>query len=183
MISALSEIRRRRKIAGITQTQLAKLSGVSQSLIAKLESGKIDPSFSKTKAIIDVLDGLERQEEGKAGDIMNRQLHLVFPHENLSKVVSLMRDLNISQLPVIKGGLIVGSVTEKSILESLSSGEKITLESLVEEVMEQPFPQLDQETPIPAVSELLKYNQAVLLTKKGKLTGIVTKSDLLKIIH
>jgi predicted transcriptional regulator len=35
---------------------LAKFAGVSQSFIAKIESGKIDPSYSKVKTIFDVLD-------------------------------------------------------------------------------------------------------------------------------
>jgi predicted transcriptional regulator len=41
---------------GLTQGQLAKIAGVSQSFIAKIESGKIDPSYSKVKTIFDVLD-------------------------------------------------------------------------------------------------------------------------------
>ncbi|MBU4502216.1 MAG: helix-turn-helix domain-containing protein, partial [Nanoarchaeota archaeon] len=47
----LEEIKIRRNKIGLTQTQLARLAGVSQSLIAKIESKKIDPTFSKTKSI------------------------------------------------------------------------------------------------------------------------------------
>jgi predicted transcriptional regulator len=183
MIPLISEIKRRRKILGITQVQLAKLAEVSQSLIAKIESNKIDPSYSKTKAILDILSNLERREKGKAEDIMSKNIIHLSPKDMLSKVVKLMKNHDISQIPVMDGQLVVGSVSEKSILDSLASGEKITLQSLIEEVMDEPFPQLDQSVPIDLVTEVLRYNQAILLTKKGKITGIVTKSDLLKIIE
>ena len=51
MFPKLNEISKKRKILGLTQSELAKLAGVSQSLIAKLESGKIEPSYTKVKTI------------------------------------------------------------------------------------------------------------------------------------
>lgn len=42
------EIKKRRKIIGLTQKELASRSCVSQSLIAKLESGNIEPSDRKS---------------------------------------------------------------------------------------------------------------------------------------
>ena len=166
-----------------TQNQLAKLSGVSQSLIAKLESGNIDPSYSKTTAILNALDSIEKKGVAKAEEIMSKGLISVSPKAKVSVVIKLMKDNEISQLPVLENLLVVGSVSEKSILDAISKGEKITLESPVEEVMDEPFPQLDQGVSTNLVAELLKYNSAVLLTKKGKITGIVTKSDLLKTIR
>lgn len=56
MLPSLDEIAKRRKLLGLTQKQLAKIAGVSQSFIAKIESGKIDPSYSKAKAIFDTLE-------------------------------------------------------------------------------------------------------------------------------
>ena len=54
----LSEIKKIRKNLGLTQTQLSKRANVSQSLIAKIESGKIDPTFTKTKKIFEHIKGL-----------------------------------------------------------------------------------------------------------------------------
>lgn len=63
MLPSLEEIIRKRKVLNLTQKQVSQLAGVSQSLIAKLESGKIDPSYTKVKAILDVLDRLETKAE------------------------------------------------------------------------------------------------------------------------
>ena len=56
----LSEIKKIRKNLGLTQTDLSKRANVSQSLIAKIEAGKIDPTFTKTKKIFETLNDLEK---------------------------------------------------------------------------------------------------------------------------
>ena len=66
----LNEIKKIRKNLGLTQTELAKMANVSQSIIAKIESGKIDPTFTKTKKIFETLDDLENKEEIKADELM-----------------------------------------------------------------------------------------------------------------
>ena len=54
----LSEVKVIRKKLGLTQGELAKAAGVSQSLIAKIESTKIDPTYSKVKLIFHALESL-----------------------------------------------------------------------------------------------------------------------------
>ena len=70
----LNEIRKIRKKIGITQTGLANRAGVSQSLIAKIESGRIDPTYTKTKKIFAALSDLEKKEEIKAEQLMNSKI-------------------------------------------------------------------------------------------------------------
>ena len=57
----------RRKL-NLTQKQLAKLSGVSQSLIAKIESNRIDPSYSK---VVSIFHALENEMNSKKQTIEN----------------------------------------------------------------------------------------------------------------
>ena len=70
-VEKIGEIRR---VLGLTQTELAKLSGVSQSLIAKIESRKIDPAYSKVIAIFEALENRKKQhrEGRKAKEIMSK---------------------------------------------------------------------------------------------------------------
>ena len=184
MLPSLEEISVRRRRLGLTQKRLAELAGVSQSLIAKLEAGKIDPSYTKVKAIFDVLEELESRREIRARDILHDEVVCVQKDDSVSKAVYLMKKYDYSQLPVVDGDRVVGSISERSILDQILSGKRPEeLSSLrVEEVMESAFPQVDEDAPLSLVSHLLRHYQAVLVVRKGKLVGIITKADLLKII-
>ena len=184
MLPSLEEISARRRRLGLTQKRLAELAGVSQSLIAKLEAGKIDPSYTKVKAIFDVLEELESRREIRARDILHDEVVCVQKDDSVSKAVYLMKKYDYSQLPVVDRDRVVGSISERTILNQILSGKRPEeLSSLkVEEVMERAFPQVDEDAPLSLVSHLLRRYQPVLVVRKGGLVGIVTKADLLKMI-
>jgi predicted transcriptional regulator len=46
--------------------------------------------------------------------------------------------------------------------------------------MGQPFPSVSQDAPLDMVAKMLNYTGAVLTYHGGKMTGIITRSDLLK---
>jgi len=184
MLLSLEEIARKRKMLGLTQKKLAGLSGVSQSLIAKLESGKTAPSYTKVKAIIEVLNRLEMKMEVHAREIVHNKVVSVQKSDKVSKAVRLMMQHGYSQLPVFDGEHAVGSISEKTVLSQVSGGKDLGQISVlfVEEVMNEAFPQVGEDAPISLVSGLLQVYPAVLVSKKGKVTGIVTKADLLKML-
>ena len=184
MLPTLEDIGRRRRLLAMSQKELARLAGVSQSMIAKIESKRISPAYLKTKAIFDTLESLERRNELKAKDISHGKVVSIQVHEALSKGVRLMRETGFSQLPVFNGTQVVGSLTEKIILERLVSAprpQEVSKES-VEKIMEEAFPSVSAETPISMVSAMLQYAPAVLVTKRGHVDGIITKADLLKVV-
>ena len=183
MLPLLSEVKKRRKLLGLTQTDLAKRSGVSQSLIAKIESQNIDPTYTKACSILETLDDMEEQTSVKAKEIMHKKIVSVNPKDKLTTAVAMMKKHQISQIPVIQNNSIIGSVSENDILMLIASGKDVTSSSiLVNDVVSEPFPTIDENSPIALVASLLKYNRAVILTKKGKIAGIITKADLLKIM-
>ena len=53
-------------------------------------------------------------------------------------------------------------------------------EMKVEDIMDEPFPAISEDTHISLIRDILKTYSAVILTKKGKPTGIISKADLLK---
>ncbi len=184
MLPNLEEIGKRRRLLAISQKQLAKLAGVSQSMIAKIESKRISPSYPKTKAIFDTLEGLERRNELKAKEISHGKVVSVQAHDAVSKGVRVMRETGFSQLPVFNENQVVGSLTEKIILERLVSAPKpdeVSKQS-IEKIMDEVFPSVSEETPLSMVSALLQYAPAVLVTKRGHVEGIITKADLLKVV-
>ena len=71
VFKSLNEIKKLRKKYNLNQKELADKAGVSQSLIAKIESGKVEPTFTKAQKIFEALDELREKEEIKAKEIMN----------------------------------------------------------------------------------------------------------------
>ena len=95
-----------------------------------------------------------------------------------------MRETGFSQLPVLNADRVVGSITEKTILQKLVPSPKPDLVSKrdVETIMDDAFPTVHDLTPVSMVSALLQYEPAVLVLRRGHVLGIITKADLLKVI-
>lgn len=180
----LLSIKKIRKQIGINQTQLAAEAGVSQALIARIELGKVDPSYSKVRKIFRALEKLDGGRMLTAARIMNRKIISVSPSTSLRDAAALMRRKGISQILVLDNGVSVGSISEKTVLDSVARGGSIENVSLVpvRDIMDDAFPQVDKDSPLSVVSMLLEYNPAVLVTSKGGVTGIVTKADVLKLM-
>jgi predicted transcriptional regulator len=184
MFPTLEDIAKKRRQLGLKQAELAKLAGVSQSLVAKLESGKIDSSYTKVKTIFDVLDRLEAKTKIQEEKIVPNEVISVQKDEPTSKVVRLMKERGYSQIPVFDGKQSVGSISEKTILRQILAGNDLAQISKanIEEIMEEAFPQVGEDAPLSLISSLLQTYSAVLVSKKGVIQGIITKADLLRMI-
>src|SRR4030066_2564247 len=184
MFPQLEENAKKRRILGLKQAERAKLAGVSQSLIAKLESGKIDSSYTKVKTIFEALERLEAKTMIQAGKMLHKKIVGVQKSDPISKVVQLMKSHEYSQLPVFDGKQSVGSISEKTILRQILAGKDLAQISALpaEEIMEEAFPQVDEDAPLSLISNLLQNYSAVLVSRKGNIVGIITKADLLRML-
>lgn len=182
MLNSLDTIAQRRRTLGLTQTQLANLAGVSQSYIAKLEAKKIEPSYNKVRAILEALMELEKGREPKAGEIMTKDIVSVQKDDAVQEAVSLFWAHGFSQLPVLDGDRPIGSITERTIIDRIVSTqeENDVAERPISEIMDDPFPQVGEDAPVSLVANLLRVYPAVLVHRKEKVAGIITKADLLK---
>ena len=182
MLPQIEEIKRKRMALGITQFKLAKLVGVSQSLIAKLESGNLDPSYSNAKKIFLALEKMEVADSKKVRNVMSNKLFKVGISDTVKIAINLMKRKGISQLPIFDGENNVGSISEKTVLDRLASGEDMDslVTGRVEEIMDGTFPTVDEDLPVKAAAQLLQYSQGLLVLSKGKFIGFVTKADILK---
>lgn len=181
-----TEIKKMRKALDITQAELASMSGVSQSTIAKIERGTIKGSYKAVVGIFEVLrEEMRKHRKGQNADqVASRNVVSVQFYEKVKKASEMMREGGFSQLPVFDGPCHIGSVSENGILRRLRDGESMeelgerTLDAVLEEV----FPIVSVETPLEAVTTLLSSSSAVLVTRRGEVTGIITSSDVLKLL-
>jgi predicted transcriptional regulator len=169
---------------GLKQAELARLAGVSQSLVAKLESGRIDSSYTKVKTIFDVLDRLETKTKIQEEKVVPNKVISIQKDEPISNVVKLMKEHGYSQIPVFDRKQSVGSISEKTILRQILAGKDLVQISALpaEEIMEESFPQINEDAPLSLISNLLQTYSAVLVSRKGNIVGIITKADLLRML-
>jgi predicted transcriptional regulator len=183
MMPDIKDIEKRRKQASLTQKELAVMSGVSQSIIAKIETGKVNPSYDVVRRIFEVFDNMTSGKETKAADLYSRNVLIVRKDDTVKSAVETMRKHGYSQMPVVDRKQVIGVLSEKTILDAFSDGSDIgkILKMKVEDVMEEAPPIIGECEPMATVSSLLQTNSAVLVVKKDRLVGIITKADLFKI--
>ena len=174
----VQEIKTIRKKLGLTQSELAKQSNVSQSLITKIESGLLDPTYSKVKQIFEVLNSLSKTKEKKSKDIMNKKLISILPETNIKDIIKEMRIHSISQMPVVKNNNCVGLISETILLDAF--GKKNVKKA--EDIMKDCPPIIAQDTSIDIISNLLRVYPIVMVSEKGSLIGVITKADILRAI-
>ena len=176
MVFDITQLKKIRKQIGLTQFQFAKEAGISQSMIAKIEAGRLDPTYSKVKLIENALENLTKSHEKTAIEIMNKKMISINPIEKVKEIIKLMNKHGISQIPVIKKNKIIGLVSEFSIL---SRDIEEIKELSAEEIMENPPPIINHKTEMSVIKQLLKFYPIVLVEKRGKFVGVVTKSDFI----
>ena len=172
----INDIKTIRKRAGITQQELAVKSGVSQSLIAKIEAGKIDPTFSKARRILDCLESINQKKGITAERLMQKRIISMRLSDDIKKTIAKMKKHGISQLPVLEKGKVVGMVSETAILDAVIKGKQ---DLKVNDVLEDTPPSISKKSPLSMISSLLKFYPMVIVSEKGKQVGIITKADVI----
>jgi predicted transcriptional regulator len=174
------KVRKQRRDAEWTQADLAKAAGVSQSLVAKLEQGAANPAYETVRRVLSCLEEAASQQEETAKELM-QDAEVAEPQEVVQKALARMKKNGYSQLPVVEAGRPVGSFSERNVLEHLEAGADLedVHRRRVRDVMGDPFPTVDGGTRRRILVELLKDREAVLVIQKGKVAGVVTRTDVL----
>jgi predicted transcriptional regulator len=181
-----SDIHRIRKSLDVTQVELSNASGISQSTIAKIEAGKISASYDTVVKLFETLDMIKHRERKDltAADVCSKEVVAIQSTDLVHQASDLMRSTGYSQLPVMNGEMPVGSISERIIMELLRSGT--TMDELamapVHRVMGGSYPVVADTTSISLVTTLMGDWNAVLVSRKGKIIGMITNADLLKLV-
>lgn len=186
-LPSLKDLRRLRISAGLTQAELAARVGMSQSLIARIEAGDVDPRFSTYSRILQALKSAEiEKQENKptASDIMKSPVIHVKPEDTVGTAAKLMERHGISQLPVLEYGVQIGSISETKVIWDMMHEKDPAKFSAkkVKDMMNESFPTVSRSTDLKTLSKIIEHTPAVLVVEKGKVVGIVTKADILKLM-
>ncbi|MBC7544042.1 MAG: cystathionine beta-synthase [Candidatus Sericytochromatia bacterium] len=98
------------------------------------------------------------------------------------QAVQVMREHGISQLPVMKGSELIGSLIESALMNQVFSDISLTGKP-VAHVMSEPFPMLDRQAPIEGLYQALSAgSQAVIVTDIDVPIAVLTKMDLINFL-
>jgi cystathionine beta-synthase len=100
----------------------------------------------------------------------------------LSQVILLMREHNITQLPVVEGGRVVGTITESRVLNTILDDPSLK-DSPVSDAMSDPFPFVLPTTRIDLISKMINKDcPAVMMQDLDGGMHIITKFDLISVL-
>jgi len=131
--------------------------------------------------------GFLDQEITKASDLIknhaDKPLVVVRTEELVSHAIERLKKYNISQIPVIDSSGFVGSLDESDLFRNFVNNKNIG-ETPIREIMGKPYPIVNENTSIAAVSKLIdKENQAVLVVLENGKHHIITKHDIISSIN
>jgi cystathionine beta-synthase len=125
-----------------------------------------------------VADVLARRERGLP------ELVHVHPEENVGAAIALLREYDVSQLPVVKeeppvmAAEVVGSVVERDLLDALVTGRARPSDP-VGGHMSPPLPTIGSGEPVSRAVLALEKAGAAVVHVDGKPSGLLTRQDVL----
>jgi cystathionine beta-synthase len=133
---------------------------------------------------------LQNSTETTVGDVLlgksgqTPSLVHAHPNETVREAIDILREYGVSQMPVVRAeppvtaGEVVGSVSERALLDALFAGTA-SLADALEPHMGAPLPIIGSGEPVSAAVEALSKADALLVHVDGKPAGVLTRQDLL----
>lgn len=112
-------------------------------------------------------------------DNSERPLITVKTEELVSHAIERMKRYKISQIPVEDSTGFVGAIDEADLLRKYIEDKNISYLT-IKDIMSKPFPMVEKNTPIEAISKLIhRENNAVLVKLDDDNYQIITKYDII----
>ena len=102
--------------------------------------------------------------------------------ELVSVALAKMGERGVTQLPVIDEGKSVGSLRENRLLGKILDDRDV-MNLPVRKVMDPSFPIVDIDASVGDVTQELHGSPAILVEDYGRITGIITRHDILDVNH
>ena len=106
------------------------------------------------------------------------ELIFVSPNDTVGSALEKMSSSSVTQIPVLEDNRSVGSLRESRVLTKLLSNKDL-IDAPVREVMDESFPVIEMDTSLREIKFKLQKAPAVLIEDFKRITGIITRSDVL----
>jgi cystathionine beta-synthase len=129
--------------------------------------------------VVQTVGEVLRGKDGRLPDLVHTH-----PGETIAEAVAILQEYNVSQMPVVRAeppvvaAEVVGSVSERTLLDLLYTGAARLTDS-VSEHMSPPLPSIGSTEPASEAVGALEGADALLVHEDGKPVGVVTRHDLL----
>jgi cystathionine beta-synthase len=106
------------------------------------------------------------------------------PEETVREAIEILREYDVSQLPVVKHeppvvlAEVVGAVTERDLMEQVFS-DASALDRAIGDVMGEPLPTIGIGEQVQVAVDRLEKAPALLVLDRGHPVGVITRSDVL----
>ncbi|HTA40568.1 MAG TPA: cystathionine beta-synthase, partial [Candidatus Acidoferrales bacterium] len=129
----------------------------------------------------------DAKRRATVGDVLRTKTPLprlitLTENDMVKAALDLLRKYEISQIPVMRGHEVVGSVNDVGVMQSVFDSADI-LHQPVTEVMGRAFPSLEQSEEIERAYKLLTLaNPAIVVTDDGEPIGVLTRQDIISFL-
>lgn len=108
------------------------------------------------------------------------ELIFVSPNEKVSDALEKMNVSGVTQIPVLEDHRSVGSLRESHVLTKLLQNRDL-IELPVSAVMDDSFPVMEVDSTLEEIKKKLQKSPAILIEDFKRITGIITRSDVLEL--
>jgi cystathionine beta-synthase len=160
------------KKSGKKQNILVLLPDSAQKYLSKI----FNDNWMREHGFLEDTPGL-----GTVRDLLGtKSSNIVTAHPGMKvrEVVSTLRSLGISQLPVVENGALQGIVHELDLLRFLASDQAHHDES-ISSLVESDYATVSLDTKIELLQSVLTEAKLAIALEGGKMIGIITKIDLI----
>jgi cystathionine beta-synthase len=160
------------KASGRRENILVLLPDSAQKYLSKI----FNDNWMRENGFLEDAPGL-----GTVQDLLgSKSSNIVSAHPRMKvrEVVSTLRALGISQLPVIDNGTLCGIVQEVDLLRYLAS-DHAQKDASIESLVEGDYATVSPDTKIELLQTVLTEAKLAIVLDGGTMVGIITKIDLI----
>ncbi len=141
------------------------------------------PVINKEKELVGIIsleDIIKNPNEDQIALVMSRNFKVVKEGDKIKKVAKILLDNNLTRVPVISDGKLMGVVAVRDIV--MNGISKLELNDPCQSYMKEEVPCIWQDTPLSSALMIMVYSKSsffMVLGNDGGIVGIVDTQDIM----